>query len=93
MKTCTAAEDSCRYCGSNEIVLWPLDIAGKCATCSWQAHSGRSAAARMQDVLRRVEQERYAAQGIHASIPMPRRRSHYRIRDSRPLVQGGGGRA
>jgi hypothetical protein len=89
MQTCTAPEDACRYCGSSEIILWPVDVAGKCARCSWQAHKGRASAARMHDVVRRIERERYAFQGVHGTITLPMRRPHAVIGDGRALAAGG----
>lgn len=31
--------DGCRYCGSTQIIVWPLSAAGSCAVCSSEANA------------------------------------------------------
>jgi hypothetical protein len=85
MQTCVAAEGACRYCGSSEIILAPVEAAGKCARCSWPAHVARSPATRLRSVMSRVERERFLYQGVVGEIPLPPRRRHARIGDGRRL--------
>ncbi len=58
MKSCDSLGEPCRYCGSEQIILWPLRYAGKCACCSWESREGRPRLERIITASRRADKER-----------------------------------
>ncbi len=69
MKSCDSLGEPCRYCGSEQIILWPLRYAGKCARCSWESREGRHRVERIIEAARSGEKHGLFALMPFASAP------------------------